>query len=138
MSPRDHGACARPGSTPTTPNAWSGAALDEDFRYGPDITSQATVDGKEIAVEVVAREPGVVAGIPVALAVFAAQRGAGTVVALRADGDRIGPGEAVLRISGPAPFVLGIERTMLNFLTHLSGIASALARGRTRSRGPGR
>ena len=41
------------------------------------------------------------------------------------DGSRIGAGEAVLRVSGPAPAVLGAERTMLNFLTHLSGIATA-------------
>ena len=42
-----------------------------------------------------------------------------------ADGERIGAGDAVLRVSGPAPAVLGAERTMLNFLTHLSGIATA-------------
>ncbi len=41
------------------------------------------------------------------------------------DGERIGAGDAVLRVSGPAPAVLGAERTMLNFLTHLSGIATA-------------
>jgi nicotinate-nucleotide pyrophosphorylase (carboxylating) len=45
-------------------------------------------------------------------------------IALRGDGDRIAPGDAVLRVSGPAAAVLGVERTMLNFLTRLSGIAS--------------
>jgi len=44
---------------------------------------------------------------------------------LRADGERIRAGDAVLRVSGPAAAVLGAERTVLNFLTHLSGIASA-------------
>ena len=44
---------------------------------------------------------------------------------LVADGERIGAGDAVLRVSGPAVAVLGAERTMLNFLTHLSGIATA-------------
>jgi nicotinate-nucleotide pyrophosphorylase (carboxylating) len=44
---------------------------------------------------------------------------------LVADGERIGAGDAVLRVSGPAPAVLGAERTLLNFLTHLSGIATA-------------
>jgi nicotinate-nucleotide pyrophosphorylase (carboxylating) len=44
---------------------------------------------------------------------------------LIADGERVGAGDAVLRVSGPAPAVLGAERTMLNFLTHLSGIATA-------------
>jgi nicotinate-nucleotide pyrophosphorylase (carboxylating) len=134
------------------------AALDEDFAYGPDVTSAATVAGRTVTADVVAREAGVLAGGPVALAVLdliggyaegpAASRGAvpragasagsawegrraaaggrgvsGTV--LVADGERIGAGDAVLRVSGPAPSVLGAERTMLNFLTHLSGIATA-------------
>ena len=47
------------------------AALDEDFRYGPDVTSAATVAGRRVTAEVVAREAGVAAGLPVALAVFA-------------------------------------------------------------------
>ena len=108
------------------------AALDEDFRYGPDITSEATVAGRALTADVVAREPGVLAGVPVALAVLdlLAERenaGEGPIgrTVLTADGARIGPGDAVLRVSGPATAVLGAERTMLNFLTHLSGIATA-------------
>jgi nicotinate-nucleotide pyrophosphorylase (carboxylating) len=113
-------------------------ALEEDFRYGPDVTSAATAGAGAIATgEVVARQAGVIAGLPVALLVLDLLAGgpggstgglavAGlTATALRADGDRVGPGDAVLRVSGPAPAVLGAERTMLNFLTHLSGIASA-------------
>jgi len=107
------------------------AALDEDFRYGPDVTSEATVAGRALTADVVAREPGVLAGVPVALAVLdlLAERedGEGRVdrTVLIADGARIGPGDAVLRVGGPAMTVLGAERTMLNFLTHLSGIATA-------------
>jgi nicotinate-nucleotide pyrophosphorylase (carboxylating) len=101
-------------------------ALDEDFRYGPDVTSEATVgSGTGVSGEVVARERGVLAGIPVALAVLDALGSAAAGEALRADGDAIEPGDAVLRVSGPAAVVLGAERTMLNFLTHLSGIATA-------------
>jgi nicotinate-nucleotide pyrophosphorylase (carboxylating) len=101
-------------------------ALDEDFRYGPDVTSEATVgSGTRVTGEVVARERGVLAGIPVALAVLDALGSAAGGEALRADGDPIEPGEAVLRVSGPATAVLGAERTVLNFLTHLSGIATA-------------
>jgi nicotinate-nucleotide pyrophosphorylase (carboxylating) len=137
-------------------------ALDEDFAYGPDVTSAATVAGRTVTAEVVAREAGVLAGGPVALAVLdliggyvpgptagadarrlrdgrtaAGAHGAGGTVpaagggrgvsaaVLVADGERIGAGDAVLRVSGPAPAVLGAERTMLNFLTHLSGIATA-------------
>ncbi len=112
------------------------AALDEDFRYGPDVTSAATVAGRTVRADMVAREAGVVAGLPVALAVFdllADYIGEGaqtagpsvTVTALAADGAAVTPGDAVLRVSGDAAAVLGAERTMLNFVTHLSGIASA-------------
>ncbi len=122
-------------------------ALAEDFRYGPDVTSAATAAGAALTAEVVARQHGVLAGVPVALAVLDAVGGmpgaggaaAGTDggmagaggaegvsgVVLRADGARVGPGDAVLRVSGPAVAVLGAERTMLNFLTHLSGVATA-------------
>jgi nicotinate-nucleotide pyrophosphorylase (carboxylating) len=112
------------------------AALDEDFRYGPDVTSAATVAGRTVTAQVVAREAGVVAGLPVALAVLDLAgldltgldlAGAPPVSAtmLAADGARLSAGDAVLRVSGDAVAVLGAERTMLNFLTHLSGIASA-------------
>jgi nicotinate-nucleotide pyrophosphorylase (carboxylating) len=106
------------------------AALDEDFRYGPDVTSAATVAGRTLTADVVARERGVVAGLPVALAVLDllgeyVAGGAVSGAALVADGTRIKPGDAVLRVSGDAVAVLGAERTVLNFLTHLSGIATA-------------
>jgi nicotinate-nucleotide pyrophosphorylase (carboxylating) len=112
-------------------------ALEEDFRYGADVTSAATAPpGARVTAQVVARQAGVIAGLPVTLVVadLIADLIAGlahadaepvTVELLRADGDRIEPGKAVLRVSGPAAAVLGAERTLLNFLTHLSGIASA-------------
>jgi nicotinate-nucleotide pyrophosphorylase (carboxylating) len=103
------------------------AALEEDLRYGPDVTSAATAPAHARATaEVAARAPGVLAGLPVALAVLdaagippeAAEPAAG-------DGDRIEKGTAVLRIEAPLRELLGAERTLLNFLTHLSGIATA-------------
>jgi nicotinate-nucleotide pyrophosphorylase (carboxylating) len=108
------------------------AALDEDFRYGPDVTSAATVAGRTVTADVVAREAGVVCGVPAALAVFdllgeylGASAETVRATALVADGTRVAAGDAVLRVSGDAVAVLGAERTMLNFVTHLSGIASA-------------
>jgi nicotinate-nucleotide pyrophosphorylase (carboxylating) len=103
------------------------AALDEDLRYGPDVTSAATAPpGAWAAAGVVARQPGVVAGLPVALAVLdAAGVPPGAAQPLRADGDRVDPGTEVLRIRAPLREMLGAERTLLNFLTHLSGIATA-------------
>jgi nicotinate-nucleotide pyrophosphorylase (carboxylating) len=105
-------------------------ALDEDFRYGPDVTSAATaVPGARAVAGVVARQPGVLAGLPVAFAVLDA---AGVPPdggeALRHDGDRIARGNEVLRITAPLRGMLGAERTLLNFLTHLSGVATTTRR----------
>jgi nicotinate-nucleotide pyrophosphorylase (carboxylating) len=117
-------------------------ALDEDLRYGPDVTSAATAapDARAVA-GVVAREPGVLAGLPVVFAVLDAAGippgavpgslgafgalGAFESEPMRADGDRIEAGTEVLRIRAPLRELLGAERTLLNFLTHLSGIATA-------------
>jgi nicotinate-nucleotide pyrophosphorylase (carboxylating) len=102
------------------------AALDEDLRYGPDVTSAATEapDARAVAA-VLAREPGVLAGVPVALAVLDAAGIPLGCEPLRADGDRVKPDDEVLRIRAPLRPLLGAERTLLNFLTHLSGIATA-------------
>ncbi|HUA29902.1 MAG TPA: carboxylating nicotinate-nucleotide diphosphorylase [Streptosporangiaceae bacterium] len=105
-------------------------ALEEDFRYGPDQTSAATTAaGARAVAEVVAREPGVLAGTPVALAVLGA---AGVepsgIETVRNDCEKIDPGTAVLRIKAPLREMLGAERTLLNFLTHLSGVATTTRR----------
>ncbi len=112
-----------PGDTEQTVRA----ALAEDLRYGPDVTSSATAppDARAVA-GVVARQPGVLAGVPVARAVLdAAGIPPGPAEPLRADGDRIDAGTEVLRIHAPLRELLGAERTLLNFLTHLSGVATA-------------
>jgi nicotinate-nucleotide pyrophosphorylase (carboxylating) len=102
-------------------------ALDEDLRYGDDVTTLATVPAGMVAVaEVVARQPGVLAGGPVALAVLdAAGLPAGCATVLRPDGSAIGAGEAVLSIRAPLRGLLTAERTLLNLMTRLSGIATA-------------
>jgi len=101
-------------------------ALDEDFRYGPDLTSAATAaPGASAVAGVVARQPGVLAGLPVALAVLdAAGVAPGAAEPLRDDGDRIDRGTEVLRVTAPLREMLGAERTLLNFVTHLSGVAT--------------
>jgi len=102
-------------------------ALAEDFRYGPDVTSAATAAPGALAVAgVVAREAGVLAGLPVALAVLdIAGVPPGCAEPLRHDGDRIERGVEVLRLEAPLRQMLGAERTLLNFLTHLCGVATA-------------
>lgn len=124
MTPETRVALRTAGLDPEEAQRAVRTALHEDFRYGPDVTSLATAGNAWLRAEVVAREPGVLAGLPVALVVLDAVGGI-THTALRADGSRIEPGDAVLRVSGPAAAVLGAERTVLNFLTHLSGIATA-------------
>jgi nicotinate-nucleotide pyrophosphorylase (carboxylating) len=106
------------------------AALEEDFRYGPDQTSLATAaPGARAVAEVVAREPGVLAGTPVALAVLdAAGVEPSGVEPERNDGEKIDRGTSVLRIKAPLREMLGAERTLLNFLTHLSGVATTTRR----------
>ena len=102
-------------------------ALAEDLRYGPDVTSAATATaGARAVAGVVAREPGVLAGLPVALAVLDATGVPPEAAEPRhADGDRIAAGAEVLRIRSGLRELLGAERTLLNVLTHLSGIATA-------------
>jgi nicotinate-nucleotide pyrophosphorylase (carboxylating) len=102
-------------------------ALAEDLRFGPDITTFATVPAdRTAAAAVVARRSGVLAGLPVALAVLdVAGVPAAGALTRAADGNRIAAGSEVLRITGPLRELLTAERTLLNFLTHLSGIATA-------------
>jgi len=106
------------------------AALTEDLRYGPDATTAACVPVEAVADAVISpREPGVLAGVPVALAVFDAVLGpAGyEVLAVRTDGSRLTAGDVALRVHGPVRGLLTAERTALNLLCHLSGIATATA-----------
>jgi nicotinate-nucleotide pyrophosphorylase (carboxylating) len=103
-----------------------GAALDEDLRFGPDVTTLSTVRPESCATaDVVARERGVLAGVPVALAVLdVAAPGMFTIEIHRGDGDRLEPGDCALTVTGPTVLLLRVERTMLNLLTHLSGVAT--------------
>lgn len=103
------------------------AALDEDLRYGPDATSEATTRADQVAAGcVAARQSGIVCGVPVALAVLDAVRfPLSGVTVVRRDGEAIKAGAVVLRLSGPLRPLLLAERTLLNFMTRLSGVATA-------------
>ncbi|WP_414938036.1 carboxylating nicotinate-nucleotide diphosphorylase [Amycolatopsis sp. cmx-11-51] len=104
-------------------------ALTEDLRYGPDATTNATVpESANALAELTPRTSGVVAGIPVALAVFDLVLGEDLeILAARDDGDRLIAGEPALVVRGPVRGLLTAERTALNLLCHLSGIATATA-----------
>lgn len=102
------------------------AALLEDFGRAGDITSQATVPANAVATGVIAaRKDGVLAGIDLALSAFRQVDPTLDVTVLAQDGDKLEPGTIIARIHGPARALLEAERVALNFLSHLSGIASA-------------
>ena len=102
-------------------------ALAEDIGAG-DVTTRATirpdVRGRGV---LVAKAAMVVAGLDVARAVFAQAAGAPGVAftALVADGDRVSAGDVLARVEGPAAALLAAERTALNLLQRLSGIATS-------------
>ncbi len=105
------------------------AALLEDLGRAGDITSDAIVPaGLQARTALVARQAGVVAGIDLAALAFRLLDPAIRVAIARPDGSRIAPGDLIATISGPARAMLTAERTALNFLCHMSGIASATAR----------
>jgi nicotinate-nucleotide pyrophosphorylase (carboxylating) len=105
-------------------------ALEEDLALGPDITSLSTVAEDASATgDVVPRTRGVLAGGAVAAAVFDLVGGSAVELALHADdGAPMEPGRAVLTVSGPTRALLTAERTALNLIGHLSGVASLTRR----------
>lgn len=104
-------------------------ALEEDLGQAGDITSQATISpDAEATARINSRTDGILCGLPLAEAAFR-MIGPGLKVTLMAkDGDRLTPGQAILEVSGNARLVLAAERTALNFMTHLSGIATLTRR----------
>ena len=99
-------------------------ALAEDLQGGQDITSVATVSGDEkIVADFTARKSGVVAGIGMARAVLE-EVGLTDIAVLVKDGASVKSGEVLMTVRGDTRAILLAERTALNFLGHLSGIAT--------------
>lgn len=105
------------------------AALLEDLGRAGDITTLSTI-GPELTATagMNARDPGVVAGLDLARAAFRLVDPSIGFEALVADGDQVAPGTKLARISGRARGLLSAERVGLNFLMHLSGIATYTAK----------
>ena len=100
------------------------AALAEDLAGGVDVTSVATIAADaELKAEFVARESGVVVGIEMAKAVLTEVGVAGIEILVQ-DGASVIAGDVLIKVSGNARAILLAERTALNFLGHLSGIAT--------------
>lgn len=118
--------------------------LDEDFAYGPDYTSLATVPGKaRCTAEFTAREAGTIAGLGLIEQVLdaTAQRlsqwgvdtgptlgDAPSITLHSTDGDRVAPGQVIATVQAPTLLVLAAERTMLNMVSHASAIATQTRR----------
>lgn len=100
-------------------------ALAEDLGRAGDITTEATVDaGSRSSARIVARRPGTISGLPIARRVFARLDADVRFEAGAADGDAVEAGAIVARLSGSSRALLTGERVALNFLGHLSGIAT--------------
>ena len=99
-------------------------ALAEDLAGGQDITSVATVSGSErVVADFVARKAGVIAGVEMAVATLREVGITDMQVHLN-DGDAVAPGSVVMTVRGDTRAILLAERTALNFLGHLGGIAT--------------
>ncbi|RIJ77471.1 carboxylating nicotinate-nucleotide diphosphorylase [Nakamurella silvestris] len=119
------------GCTPEALAAIVDLALAEDLSAGPDVTTLATVPAEQRAIaSLTPRQPGVLAGGGLAVAVFqaVAERSEDAevrVVHAAADGSRLVAGDPAIVLEGTVRALLTAERTALNLLTHLSGIATA-------------
>lgn len=99
-------------------------ALSEDLAGGEDVTSRATVTGNEkVVADYVARKAGVIAGIEMAKATLE-EVGLSEIDVKVPDGARVRAGDVIMTVRGDTRAILLAERTSLNFLGHLSGIAT--------------
>ncbi|WP_394616429.1 carboxylating nicotinate-nucleotide diphosphorylase [Lentzea sp. JNUCC 0626] len=104
-------------------------ALEEDLRYGLDATTLATVPEKSVATaEITPRSAGVLCGVSVARTAFQRYLPEIEILSEATDGDKAVPGEPALVLTGPTRGLLTVERTALNLICHLSGIATQTAR----------
>jgi len=100
--------------------------LLEDLGRAGDITTNACVpEGTQATARMVGRLPGIVAGLDLAALAFELIEPGLRFTAERTDGTRVAPGQVIAQIAGPARGILTGERVALNFLSHLSGIATA-------------
>lgn len=104
------------------------AALLEDLGRAGDLTTDAIVpEGLRVATALVARQAGTIAGLGLARLAFELIEPGIAFTPERPDGSAVTPGDVVATVHGPARGVLTAERTALNFLCHLSGIATVTA-----------
>ena len=105
------------------------AALLEDLGRAGDVTTDSIFDADDVStVQLVVRDPGVVAGVDCALLAWRLVDPSITVSVAKPDGSRVVPGDVIATITGHTRGMLTGERVALNFLGHLSGVATGTAR----------
>jgi len=126
LSPHIAAAIEGVGLDPAHVEALIRAAIAEDLDGGIDVTSAATVPAEQRSVlDLVARASGVVAGVPVAAAAYDVVSGGDASIDLvTADGTRVADGDVLLTVRGRTRDLLTAERTSLNLLCHMSGVAT--------------
>ena len=103
-------------------------ALREDFGDAGDVTTLATIPADAVTrATIAARKPGTIAGVDAALAAFRLVDPTISATIRKDDGASVKKGDVILELNGPTRGVLSAERVALNFLGHLSGIATATA-----------
>ena len=105
-----------------------GVALEEDLGRDGDVTSLAIFSAERRTSRLIGKATGTLAGIEIFARVFSLVDSATRVSPARRDGDALEPADMVAEITGAATSLLSAERTALNFLSYLSGIASETAR----------
>jgi len=104
-------------------------ALEEDLRDAGDVTGAHFIDVDQRSTgRIVSRGEAVISGHEVAAAVCASLDDSLSYRVIREDGERVNPGEAVAEMAGPTRSLLAVERTLLNFLQRLSGVATVTRR----------
>ncbi len=103
-------------------------ALEEDMLEIGDVTSMAIFSDESDSFYLTAKEPGILCGVAVAVEVLLEVDEHITCTFFCRDGERLEAGMTVAEISGPVAAVLSAERTLLNYLSHLSGIATNTAK----------
>lgn len=103
-------------------------ALEEDLGRGDVTTECLKIENSELSACIVAREPIVMFGLSVAAVVFQRVDASLQVEMLRRDGEELEAGQSAMRVSGRSSSILSAERTALNFLQRLSGVATMAKR----------
>ncbi|MEM7618802.1 MAG: carboxylating nicotinate-nucleotide diphosphorylase, partial [Pseudomonadota bacterium] len=100
-------------------------AFREDLGTTGDITTKSTIDSEtEITTHFVSRETGIISGIPLSRYCLEKQDSSLTITEHLSDGDKVIPQDKIMSVTGKAQSILQAERIALNFMTHLSGIAT--------------